>query len=136
MQADAVEVTNTDQSILAVQARAPAILDGISAQQIRRSPDANSGEALRRVTGVTVTSGKFVTIRGVPDRYNATLLNGAPVPSTEPDRRAFAYDLIPSNLLANVFVAKTRHAGPARRRRRRRAPAQHGRLPRGRSRPR
>ena len=107
VQAEAVAVTNTDQSILAVQARAPAILDGISAQQIRRSPDANSGEALRRVTGVTVTSGKFVTIRGVPDRYNATLLNGAPVPSTEPDRRAFAYDLIPSNLLANVFVAKT-----------------------------
>ena len=111
--------------------RAPAILDGISAQQIRRSPDATSGEALRRVTGVTVTGGKFVTIRGVPERYNTTLLNGAPVPSTEPDRRAFAFDLIPSNLLANVLVAKTRHAGPARRRRRRRPGAHDGRLPRG-----
>lgn len=107
VQAGAIEATHTDQTVLAIQARAPVILDGISAQQIRRSPDANSGEALRRVTGVMVTSGKFVTIRGVPDRYNATLLNGAPVPSTEPDRRAFSYDLIPSNLLANVFVAKS-----------------------------
>ena len=107
VQAAAIEATNTDESVLAIQARAPAILDGISAQQIRRSPDANSGEALRRVTGVTVTSGKFVTIRGVPERYNTTLLNSAPVPSTEPDRRAFAFDLIPSNLLANVLVAKT-----------------------------
>ncbi len=107
VQADAVEVTNTDQSILAVQARAPVILDGISAQQIRRSPDATSGEALRRVTGVTVTGGRFVTIRGVPERYNTTLLNNAPVPSTEPDRRAFAFDLIPSSLLANVFVSKS-----------------------------
>ena len=25
------------------------------------------------VTGVTVTSGKFVTIRGVPERYSTTL---------------------------------------------------------------
>ncbi len=107
VQAAAIEATNTEDAVLAVQARAPAILDGLSAQQIRRSPDANSGEALRRVTGVTVTAGKFVTIRGVPDRYNATLLNGAPVPSTEPDRRAFAFDLIPSTLLANVFVAKS-----------------------------
>ena len=107
VQAEAVVAENTDQSVLSVQARAPVILDGISAQQIRRSPDANSGEALRRVTGVTVTGGKFVTIRGVPDRYNGTLLNGSPVPSTEPDRRAFSYDLIPSNLLANVFVAKS-----------------------------
>ena len=107
VQADAVPQDNTDASVLAIQAHAPAILDGISAQQIRRSPDATSGEALRRVTGVTVTAGKFVTIRGVPERYNTTLLNNAPVPSTEPDRRAFAFDLIPSNLLANVLVAKT-----------------------------
>ena len=107
VQADRVVLNNTDESVLSVQARAPVILDGISAQQIRRSPDANSGEALRRVTGVTVTSGKFVTIRGVPDRYNGTLLNGSPVPSTEPDRRAFSFDLIPSNLLSNVLVAKS-----------------------------
>ncbi|HEX8298235.1 MAG TPA: TonB-dependent receptor [Rubricoccaceae bacterium] len=107
VQADAVEQRNTDEAVLAIQARAPAILDGLSAQQIRRSPDATSGEALRRVTGVTVTGGRFVTIRGVPERYSTTLLNGAPVPSTEPDRRAFAFDLIPSGLLANVFVSKS-----------------------------
>ncbi len=107
VQAAAIEATNTDEAVLAIQARAPAVVDGLSAQQIRRSPDATSGEALRRVTGVTVTAGKFVTIRGVPERYATTLLNGAPVPSTEPDRRAFAFDLIPSNLLANVLVAKT-----------------------------
>ncbi|HEX8384768.1 MAG TPA: TonB-dependent receptor, partial [Rubricoccaceae bacterium] len=106
VQAEAI-LDNTDVSLLAVQARAPVILDGISAQQIRRSPDANSGEALRRVTGVTVIGGRFVTIRGIPERYNGTLLNGTPVPSTESDRRAFAYDLIPSNLLSNVLVAKS-----------------------------
>jgi outer membrane receptor protein involved in Fe transport len=105
VQAEAI--LSGEASLLRVQARAPAIMDGISAQQIRRSPDANSGEALRRVTGVQVSGGKFVFVRGIPERYNGTLLNGSPVASTEPDRRAFAYDLIPSNLLENVMVAKS-----------------------------
>jgi hypothetical protein len=105
VQAEAV--VNAEAGLLRVQARAPAIMDGISSQQIRRSPDATSGEALRRVTGVTVSGGKFVFVRGIPERYNGTLLNGSPVASTEPDRRAFAYDLIPSNLLDNVMVAKS-----------------------------
>lgn len=105
VQADAI--LSSEASLLRVQARAPAIMDGISSQQIRRSPDANSGEALRRVTGVQVSGGKYVFVRGIPERYNGTLLNGSPVASTEPDRRAFAYDLIPSNLLEHVLVAKS-----------------------------
>jgi hypothetical protein len=105
VQAEAV--VNAEAGLLRVQARAPAIMDGISSQQIRRSPDATSSDALRRVTGVTVSGGKFVFVRGIPERYNGTLLNGSPVASTEPDRRAFAYDLIPSNLLDNVMVAKS-----------------------------
>ncbi|MFN3597490.1 MAG: TonB-dependent receptor domain-containing protein, partial [Rubricoccaceae bacterium] len=98
---------NTEAGLLALQSRAPAILDGISAQQIRRAPDANSGEALRRVTGVSVAGGRFAFVRGMPERYSGTLLNGAPVASTEPDRRAFSYDLIPSNLLESLLVTKT-----------------------------
>lgn len=105
VQAEALQA-NTEAALLRLQARAPAIMDGISAQQIRRSPDANSAQALRRVTGVTLFGGKFVYVRGLPERYSGTLLNGVPVPSTEPDRRAFTFDLIPSNLLDNVVVAK------------------------------
>lgn len=105
VQAEAV--LNNESGLLRLQARSPQIMDGLSAQQIRRSPDSNSGEALRRVTGVTVSGGKFVFVRGIPERYNGTMLNGSPVASTEPDRRAFAYDLIPANLLDNVMVAKT-----------------------------
>lgn len=107
VEAEAIQATNTEASLLAVQARAPAVLDGISAQQIRRAPDATSGEALRRVTGVTLSGGRFVFVRGVPERYSGTLLNGTPVASTEPDRRAFAFDLIPANLLRSVLVVKT-----------------------------
>ncbi len=104
--ASAAEVTNSAAGLLRLQARAAQISDGISAQQIRRSPDANSGDALRRVTGVSIFGGKFLYVRGIPERYNSVLLNGAAVTSTEPDRRAFAFDMIPSNLLDNVVILK------------------------------
>lgn len=100
-------VRNSEAGLLRMQARAPAISDGISAQQMRRAPDASSSDALRRVTGVSVVGGRFVFVRGIPERYNGTLLNGTAVPSTEPDRRAFAYDLVPANLLENIIVTKS-----------------------------
>ncbi len=104
---EARAVQNTEASLLRIQAKAPAIMDGLSAQQIRRSPDANSGEALRRVTGVSLVGGRFVYVRGIPERYNAALLNGATLASSEPDRRAFAFDLLPTNLLENIVVLKS-----------------------------
>lgn len=84
-----------------------AISDGISAEQIRRTPDNNVAQVLKRVSGLTVQDNKFVTVRGMSERYNNVLLNGASLPSTEPNRRNFAFDIIPSNLIDNVIVNKT-----------------------------
>lgn len=106
VQADAIQ-DNTEASLLRMQARSPAILDGISAQQIRRSPDAAAADALRRVTGITLADGRFIFVRGMPERYSTTLFNGSFVPSTEPDRRAFAYDLIPTSLIDNLVITKS-----------------------------
>jgi len=41
------------------------------------------------------------------DRYNNVLLNGSQLPSTEPNRRDFAFDVIPSALVDNIVVNKT-----------------------------
>lgn len=84
-----------------------AISDGISAEQIRRTPDNNVAQVLKRVSGLTVQDNKFVTVRGMSERYNNVLLNGSSLPSTEPNRRNFAFDIIPSNLIDNVIVNKT-----------------------------
>jgi outer membrane receptor protein involved in Fe transport len=104
---EARAVLDNDAALVRMQARSPMIMDGISNAQIRRSPDSNSGGALRRVTGVSVMDGKFAYVRGLPERYSGTMLNGTPAASTEPDRRAFAYDMIPANLLENIVVVKS-----------------------------
>ncbi|TSJ40522.1 TonB-dependent receptor [Mucilaginibacter corticis] len=94
-------------SLYAAQKNNIQVTDGISADIIRRSPDRNTGEVLKRVSGTSIQDGKFVVVRGLSDRYNANLLNNAILPSSEPDRKAFAFDIIPSSLVDNIVIYKT-----------------------------
>lgn len=94
-------------SLYALQKNSTAITDGITADLIVRTPDRNAGDAMKRITGVSVLDGKYAVVRGLADKYNYTLLNGGLLPSTEPDRRTFSLDLIPAQAIENVIITKT-----------------------------
>ncbi len=104
---EAKEVNNTEASLLNIQKRSSSVADGISAEQIRKSPDSDAGDALKRVTGVTVVGDKNVVVRGLGERYNNTRLNGASIASPEPLKRTVPFDIVPANLLDNIVVSKT-----------------------------
>jgi len=89
------------------QRHAPNIRNTITAEQIARSPDSDAGQAVQRVSGVTVQDGKYVLVRGLGERYTTTSLNGARVPSPEPERKVVPLDLFPSGLLQSVTTSKT-----------------------------
>jgi TonB-dependent receptor len=91
----------------AIQKLSASMTDGISSDLIKKTGDNNIGQVLKRVAGVTVNDGKFVTIRGMSERYNNVQLNGSSLASTEPNRRNFSFDIVPSNLIENVTVNKT-----------------------------
>lgn len=93
-----------------LQKSSPTISDGISAETIKRTPDRTTGDVIRRVSGASIQDNKFAIIRGLNDRYNIAMLNGALLSSTEPDRKAFSFDLFPSAMLDNLVIAKTASA--------------------------
>ena len=93
--------------LYAKQKNMAALSDGVSAEQIKKTNDNNIAQVLKRVSGVTIDNGKYVTVRGMSERYNNVQLNGASLPSTEPNRRNFAFDVIPSGLVDNVTISKT-----------------------------
>jgi TonB-dependent receptor len=95
------------KGLYAKQKTMTAMSDGISADLIKKTSDNNVAQVLKRVSGVSIEDGKFVTVRGMGERYNNVQLNGTALPSTEPNRRNFAFDIIPSNLIENVTIAKT-----------------------------
>jgi len=97
-------------ALYVMQKNSISVSSGISADIIQRSPDRNTGEVLKRVSGASIQNGKFVIIRGLSERYNAAMINGAQMQSTEPDKKAFSYDVIPSNLIDNIIINKTASA--------------------------
>ncbi|NEU07657.1 TonB-dependent receptor [Flavihumibacter sp. R14] len=94
-------------TLYAKQKNSVTVSSGISAEQIRKSPDRNTSEVLKRVSGTSIQDNKFVVVRGLSDRYNSARLNNASLPSSEPDRKAFSFDIVPSNLVDNLIINKT-----------------------------
>ena len=109
---EAVEVTASAErgsvnAALDAQRNATGIVNAVTAEQISRSPDGDAAAAVQRVSGVTVQDGKYVFVRGLGERYTTTSLNGARVPSPEPERKVVPLDLFPSSLLQSVTTSKT-----------------------------
>lgn len=97
----------TVASLLIAQKNSASVSDGITAESIKKTPDKSSSDVIKRVSGASIQDDKFAVIRGLNDRYNAAFINGAPLPSTESDRKAFAFDIFPSAILDNLVIYKT-----------------------------
>ncbi|MBW3545439.1 MAG: TonB-dependent receptor, partial [Bacteroidetes bacterium] len=98
---------NTENALITIQRNSPKLMDAISAEQFSVNGDNDAAAAVKRVVGVTVEGGKHVYVRGLGDRYSRSTLNGAEVPSLDPDKNSVEMDLFPSNLIDNIIVYKT-----------------------------
>ncbi len=82
----------------------------VAADQIGRFPDANVGDALKRIPGITVQNdqgeARNFIIRGLAPQLNSVMLNGERIPSAEGDNRNIQLDLIPSDLIQTIQVSK------------------------------
>ncbi len=81
-----------------------AVLDD---EAFQRTGDSDIGAALRRVTGLSLSQGKFVVVRGLNERYSTVTLDGSPLPSPEPLRRVVPLDIVPTSILSGSLVQKT-----------------------------
>ena len=79
----------------------------LSVEDVQRAGDDNAAQALTRITGISLVSGKFVYVRGLGERYSQALLNGSPLPSPEPLQRVIPLDLFPASILAGTVIQKT-----------------------------
>lgn len=99
--------TESVKSLLIQQKNSVSVSDGISAETIKRTPDRSTSDVIKRISGASIQDNKFVIIRGLNDRYNTAYINGSPLPSSEPDRKAFSFDIFPSNMIDNLIISKT-----------------------------
>lgn len=92
---------------------AKQIVTVVSSEGIKKLPDKNAADALKRVAGVAVTNNKgeggYVSLRGTPIDWTSTLINGdrLPVADEENTSRSFEFEVLPSDLIDNIFVTRT-----------------------------
>lgn len=94
----------------AQQRDSSGVLDAIGSEQFSRFGDSNAASALKRVTGVTISGGKYAVVRGLNERYTSVLFNDAMLPSPDPTRRVVPLDIFPSGIISSLNVEKTGNA--------------------------
>lgn len=86
------------------------ITNVISTDQIGKFPDANIGDAIKRVPGITMQvdqgEARNIIVRGLSPQLNSVTLNGSRIPSAEGDNRNVQMDLIPSDMIQTIEVNK------------------------------
>ncbi|MEL7122297.1 MAG: TonB-dependent receptor [Bacteroidota bacterium] len=86
------------------------ITNVLSLDQIGKFPDANIGDAIKRVSGITMQvdqgEARNIIIRGLSPQLNSVTLNGSRIPSAEGDNRNIQMDLIPADMIQTVQVNK------------------------------
>jgi TonB-dependent receptor len=82
----------------------------VAADQIGKFPDANIGDAVKRIPGITMQNdqgeARNIIIRGMAPQLNSVMINGERIPSAEGDNRNIQMDLIPADMVQTVEVNK------------------------------
>ena len=101
---------------------ADGIVDAISAEDISKFPDENVAESLQRLPGVSITrdkgEGKLISVRGLGPAFSPAMWNGRELAAGRTDTaaitaassgagRAFAFNVLPSELVGGLVVHKT-----------------------------
>lgn len=96
-----------DLALLELRMESPALMDSIGADMMSMAGASDAAGALNLVSGTTVADGKYAVVRGLPDRYVSSQLNGVRLPTADEDKRAVELDLFPSAVIDSVQVTKT-----------------------------
>lgn len=82
------------------------VVDTLGAETMARLGDSTVGAVLRRLPGLTLVNDQFVYIRGLGERYSASLLNSAVIPSPDLTRNVIPLDIFPTSIVESLRVQK------------------------------
>jgi outer membrane receptor protein involved in Fe transport len=97
----------TESALLDLRMESPALLDSVGSELMSRAGASDAASALTLVSGATIQEGKYAVVRGLPDRYVNSQMNGVRLPTADPDKRAVQLDQFPSPVIESIQVNKT-----------------------------
>lgn len=98
---------SSELGLLNLRMESPALMDSVSADLMSQAGASDAAGALKLVSGATVQDGKYAVVRGLPDRYVSSQLNGVRLPTADADKRAVELDQFPAAVVESIQVSKT-----------------------------
>jgi TonB-dependent receptor len=99
--------TGTEAALIKVRAETVPEMDFVTAQNMKLAAVSSAADALPLITGVTTEGGKYAVVRGLPDRYVVSLMNGVRLPTADENKRAVQLDQFPAAVIDSIRVTKT-----------------------------
>lgn len=93
--------------LLNLRFEAPSLIDSVGSELLSQASVGSADEALGLVSGATVSADSTPVIRGLPDRYVSSQVNGVRLPSANEDKRAVELDQFPKAVIESIQVSKT-----------------------------
>lgn len=98
------------KSAISSQLNAAGIVNAVSEEQIQELPDANAGDALGRLPGISLKrsggEAQNIVLRGLNEKFSMIQLNGVAIPSTGGESRGVDLSLFSLNSMAGIEVTK------------------------------
>jgi hypothetical protein len=102
-----VAVEGTEARMLEIRVDAADLRDSVSKEIMSAAGAGDAADAVKLVAGATIQDGKYAVIRGLPDRYVSSQMNGVRLPTADADKRAVQLDQFPSDVIQSVQISKT-----------------------------
>ena len=97
----------SENVLLLEQKKALLATQSVGARELSRKGIDNAEAAVAQVSGISKQEGiKNVFVRGLGDRYNATMLNGFPIPSEDPEYKNIDLSFFGKDVIQNINVNK------------------------------
>src|SRR5262245_47571323 len=97
----------SEAALLALRMESPALMSSIGSDLMSRAGASDAASALRLVSGASLQDGKSAVIRGMPDRYVSSQMNGVRLPTADEDKRAVELDQFPATVIDSLQISKT-----------------------------
>ena len=98
------------KAAISSQLNAAGIVNAVSEKQIQELPDANAGDALGRLPGISLKrsggEAQNIVLRGLNEKFSSIQLNGVQVPSTDGASRGVDLSMFSLSSLAGIEVTK------------------------------
>ena len=97
----------TESNIIATQRKSAEIIERVGAAQLSKQGVGDVATAVTKATGtVKQEGGNTISVRGLLDRYNATTMNGLPIPSDDPENKNIDLSLLKTDIIDFISLEK------------------------------